>query len=102
MPEVQVTVAEAVREIRKQLSEASAEGAGQDLRFIAKSVEVELGITFSLEKEAGGGLKLWSILDLSGKAKTSDESTHKIKLVLEPVGGVDGKPKLISDDQREK
>jgi hypothetical protein len=101
MTQNKVTVAEAIRELRTQLQTVSAEGAKEKIRFLPKSVEVELNITFSVEAEAGGGFKLWSLIDLSGKAKTGDESSHKVKLVLEPVGP-DGKPALISSSVLEK
>jgi hypothetical protein len=94
--EAKVTVAQAIRELRSQIVEAVAEGQGSTIRFIAKSVEVELGITFEVEAEAGGGFKLLSLIDLSGKAKASNENTHKVKLTLEPVGP-DGKPTLVRD-----
>jgi hypothetical protein len=96
-----VTVADAVRELRSHLLEATNEGVDQAIRFMPKSVEVELGITFSLEAEASGGFKLWSLIDLSGKGKIGDESTHKVKLVLEPVGR-DGKPTLIGSTVLER
>jgi hypothetical protein len=95
-----VTVAAAIKQLRAQLEEAQQEGVGKDLRFVAKSVEVELGIVFKSETEVGGGVKAW-FLDISGKAKAGDETTHKLKLVLEPVGR-DGKPTLVSDREHEK
>ena len=64
-------------------------------------MEIELGIVFSLEAEASGGFKLLSLVDISGKAKAADQSTHKMKLTLEPTGR-DGKPVLIRDSEREK
>jgi NTP-dependent ternary system trypsin peptidase co-occuring protein len=94
--DARVTIAQAVRELRAQLAEAAAEGEGTEVRFVPTSVEVELGITFDVEAEAGGGFKLFSLIDLSGKAKTGNESTHKVKLTLEPVGR-DGKPYLVRD-----
>ena len=94
--EARVTLAQAIRELRAQLVEAAAEGEGATVRFVPKSVEVELGITFDLETEAGGGFKLFSLIDLSGKAKTGNESAHKVRLTLEPVGR-DGKPTLVRD-----
>jgi len=51
-------------------------------------------VDFLDEGEAGAGFKLWSLVDLSGKGKVGDETTHKVKLVLEPVGP-DGKPTPI-------
>lgn len=44
---------------------------------------------------------MFSVVDLSAKAKGGGESTHKVKLTLEPVGR-DGKPILIRDTEREK
>jgi NTP-dependent ternary system trypsin peptidase co-occuring protein len=54
-----------------------------------------------MEAEAGGGFKLFALIDLSGKAKTGKESTHKVTLTLEPVRR-DGKPVVIRDSEREK
>ena len=96
-----VTLADAVREIRAQLLMAAMEGEDQPIRFMPKSVEVELGIVFTLEAEAGAGFKIWSLVDLSSKGKVGDETTHKVKLVLEPVGR-DGKPTAISSSVLEK
>jgi hypothetical protein len=96
-----VTVADAIRELRAQLLAATKEGADQPIRFMPKTVEVELGIVFSLEAEAGAGFKLWSLIDLSGKGKIGDETTHKVKLVLEPVDR-DGNPTPISSSVLEK
>ena len=95
-----VTVAEAIKQLRAQLEDAQREGAGKGLRFLSKSVEVELAIVFKSEIEGGVGIKAW-FLDISGKGKSSDEATHKVKLVLEPVGR-DGKPTLVGDTEHEK
>jgi hypothetical protein len=95
-----VTVADAIKQIRTQLEEAQRGGIDKDLRFLARSVEVELAIVFKSEIEGGGGVKAW-FLDVSGKAKSSDETTHKVKLVLEPIGR-DGKPTFDSDTDHEE
>jgi len=94
--EARVTLAQAIRELRAQLVEAASEGEKTEIRFIPKSVDVELGITFNVEAEAGGGFKLFSLIDLSGKATAGNESAHKVKLTLEPVGR-NREPVLISD-----
>jgi hypothetical protein len=99
--ETRVTLAQAIRELRWQLVEAATEGEGSPIRFVPKSVEVELSITFDVEAEAGGGFKLLSLIDLSAKAKAGKESSHKVKLTLEPVGS-DRKPILVGDTEREQ
>jgi len=101
MAEQRVTLAVAIQQLREQLREAAKGGEEEDLRFLPESVEVELDVKFSLEMEAGGGLKLWSILDLSGKAKTGDETTHKVKLILKPVDR-SGNPTLIGSSKLER
>jgi hypothetical protein len=96
-----VTVADAIKQLRAQLADAQKEGVGKDLGFLTKTVELELGIVFKSEKEGGGGLKAW-FLELSGKAKSANETTHKVKLVLEPVGP-DMKPfKVASPDETKR
>ena len=84
--EAQVTLAEAIRELRAQLSEAAAEGQDAEIRFIPKTIEVELAITFDLKAEASGGFKLFSLIDLSAKGGADRENSHKVTLTLEPVG----------------
>jgi hypothetical protein len=91
-----ITLSEAIRELRLQLIQAASEAEGTPIRFAPKSIDVELGITFDVEAEASGGFKVFSLIDLSGKAKTGTESTHRVKLTLEPIGR-DGKPVLVRD-----
>lgn len=95
-----VTVAEAIKQLRAQLAEAQREGSGKDLRFAVKSVEVELAVVLKSEVEGGVGVKAWFV-EASGKTKGADETTHKVKLVLEPVGP-DGNPTQVSDTKHEK
>ena len=102
-----VTIAEAVEQLRVQLAEAQVRfakvqreaGTGKDIRFLTKSVEVELAVVFKTEVEGGAGLKAW-FLDVSAKTKGSDEATHKIKLVLEPLGP-GGTPTQIAGNEHE-
>jgi hypothetical protein len=99
--EAQVTIAQAIRELRAQLAEAAMEGKGTAISFVPRTVEVELGITFNVEAEVGGSFKLLSLVTLSGKARMADESIHKVKLTLEPVSR-DGEPVVIRDSSRER
>jgi hypothetical protein len=96
-----VTLVEAIRELHSQILQASKEGEREPVRFVPETVEVELGVTFDVEAEAGGGIKLLSFIDLAGKAKVGDQSAHKVKLILKPVGP-DGAPVLISSSVLEK
>jgi hypothetical protein len=95
-----VTLSDAIKQLRAELEEAQREGSDRAVRFLAKSVEVELSIVFKSEKEGGGGIKAWFV-DLSGKLHDSDEQSHKVKLVLEPVDR-GGKPLPVNDRGHEK
>lgn len=97
---IEISLAQAIRELRSQLEQAAKEGRDADLRFVPKAVEVELSLSFTAEREAGGGIKVFSLVDLAGKAKEGKAGIHRIKLTLEPVGR-DGKPALIRDTDRE-
>jgi hypothetical protein len=95
----EVSIADAIMELRAQLERAERDGIGKNLRFLTTSVELELAVLFKNEREVGGGVKAWFV-DISGKAKVGDETTNKVRLTLMPVGR-DGKPALVSDDTLE-
>jgi hypothetical protein len=98
-----VTIPQAIEQLRVQLAEAQAQlasvqqggGPGKDIAFLTKSVEVELVVVLKSEVAGSGGVKAWFV-DVSGTAKSADETTHRVKLVLEPVGP-DGKSIQVSD-----
>jgi hypothetical protein len=52
--ETEVTLSQAILQLRKQLQEAADEGRNSALRFAPKAVEIELAVTFKIEAEAGG------------------------------------------------
>jgi hypothetical protein len=85
-----------IADLRAELMEALREGAGKELRFRLKPVELELtlGITSSLDGKAG--VKFW-VLELGGGGKIENLTTHKLKLVLEPMGP-EGREFQVTDD----
>jgi hypothetical protein len=96
---MQITLADAIKQLRDDLREAVLEGQGQDIVFTPRGVELELAITFGTELKAGGGFKLLAFLDLSAEAKSSDSSQHKIKLTLD-IADKDGKPLKVSSAEQ--
>jgi hypothetical protein len=98
--DAKVTLAQAIAEIRAQLIEANAQSINEAIRFIATEIEVELEIVFKLEAEAGVGFKLFSLVNVSGKANRGNESTHKVTMKLSPVNA-DGTQVKVSDSDRE-
>lgn len=96
-----ISLADAIKDLRTQLQKAATEGADAKIRFIPKSVEVELNIEISKEAAVKGSGGLWSIITLEGSAKAGSGYTHTVKLTLEPVDA-SGKPALISSSDLEK
>jgi hypothetical protein len=95
---MQVTLADAIKQLRDELREAILEGKDEDIVFTPNGVELELGVTFGIEAKASGGFKLLAFLDLSAEGKASRESQHKMKLSLS-VADKDGRPIKVRSDK---
>jgi hypothetical protein len=80
--EQRVGLADAIAGLRAELSRARMESKDQDIRFDVDKIEVELSIDFGLEREAKGGFKLFSFVDVGGKVADSTKTGHKVKLSL--------------------
>lgn len=93
-----ITLTEAIRQLRDDLRQAVLDGQGQDIVFTPATIEVELAVVFETEAKAGGGLKLLTLVDLSGEAKVSRGSQHKIKLTLDVADG-EGRPLKVSSNK---
>ncbi|MBD2746692.1 hypothetical protein IC232_08265 [Microvirga sp. BT688] len=93
----QIGLADAIAGLRAELSRARRESEGQDIRFDVENVEVELSIDFGLEREANGGFKLLSFVQLGGKVGDSTNTGHKVTLSLSVhADGRDSEPFRIS------
>src|SRR6516165_9721170 len=95
---MQVTLADAIKQLRDELREAILEGKDEDIVFTPNGVELELGVTFGIEAKASGGFKLLAFLDLSAEGKASRESQHKMNLSLS-VADKDGRPIKVRSDK---
>jgi len=77
-----IKLADAIQQLREQLSEAVQARQNSEIVFTPTSIDLELAVTFTEEAKVGGGFKLLAFLDLSAEAKAGRESQHKIKLTL--------------------
>ena len=93
-------VSDAIKQLRTQLEEAQQEGKNKELRFLVRTVELELSIVLKTEKTGNVEAKAW-FLSASGKRSAGDETAHKVKLTLEPVGP-NGNQTFVSDLGKEK
>jgi hypothetical protein len=84
-----IGLAKFVQHLREEVRSAITEGREDTLRFLVKSIEVELEVAVEEETSGGGGLKFW-VVSAEGKAADKHAVRQKIKLQLEPVEGGTG------------
>ena len=90
-----ITLADAIQNLRSELSRAMEAGATEALRFRLGPIEMELEIEVGREAEGKGGIKWW-LIEAGGGTKQSSSSTHKIKLRLDPLT-ISGDPVDVSN-----
>src|SRR5437660_11817713 len=94
MPEDLVGLAEAISELRSELTAALEEGKNESLRFELGPVEMEFVLELRREGAGEAGLKFW-VVSVGGSASASRGSTHRVTLTLTPKK--DGATPLIRD-----
>ncbi|MCI5157801.1 MAG: hypothetical protein D3906_05045 [Candidatus Electrothrix sp. AUS1_2] len=89
-------LAEMIKGLREQLTEAQREGQEKGIRFTVEDVELELQIT--AEEQASGGVSA-KFYVFTGKLDGGKKNTvtQKLKLKLK-AGKADGKPLEVADD----
>ena len=91
----------AIAELRAEISRAKREGEGQDVRFAAKEIEVELSIDFGWTAEATGGASKWiPFVEFSATGGVSGKFQNKVRLTLEIHTDGDPSRGLIGDETR--
>jgi Trypsin-co-occurring domain 2 len=94
-----IHLSDAIAELRAEISRAMREGEGKDVRFAAKTIEVELSLDFQWTAEVSGGVSKWiPFVDLAAKGSGGEKSLHKIKLALEIDTGGDPSKGRITDN----
>ena len=86
-----IRLSEALAYLRDEIQTAINDGSGKVTRFRAKSIELELSVTFGLDAKGTGGLKVW-VFELGGTSSVKRDEIQRLKLTLE----LEGNP-LISD-----
>jgi Trypsin-co-occurring domain 2 len=95
MSEKLVGLADAIRELRRELTEAMTEGQGKPIRFELGPVEMEFLLEVSKDAEGDAGIRFW-VVSLGGKGSVSSGTTHRVKLALTPKDAT-GRPPEIAD-----
>jgi hypothetical protein len=84
-----IPLAEAIREMRRQIVLATVEGQREEVRFRLGPIELELQVQLEKSAEAEAGIKAW-VLSAGSSGKVSSAQTHRIKLTLDPVTDAGG------------
>ena len=77
-------LAETIRALRGELTEAMAGGADEMLRFQVGTVDLELTLAITRDASTNGGVRL-GVVSFGAKGGISSQDTHRVKLSLQPV-----------------
>jgi hypothetical protein len=91
-----VGLRETLEALRVELSKSILAAEGEQIRFEVGEIELEVQFVVEQSKEGKGGLKFW-VVEMGGGVTNKDTITHRIKILLKPIGE-DGKPVLTGSD----
>lgn len=100
MAHLQVPLAEAIRSLRAELTEALETGTGQAVQFRLGPVELELQVQVATEAGGEAGAKFW-LVSVGGNASRTASETHTLKLTLHPTGTQGGDLLVVNNDGSE-
>jgi hypothetical protein len=94
-----VELAELIQQLRRELTAAMAAGDGEQLRFEAGPVQLELTVAIQKSVDPSARVRFY-VLDAGASARRGSTVTQRIMLTLDPrrVDSPD-RPPLISGEQ---
>lgn len=90
------TLAEAIKGIRAELSDAMAAGEGERLRFDVGPVELEFAVDIQRDLQAKAGVKVW-VVEIGGSGGWSRDSSNRVKVTLNPVDTATARSPRVAD-----
>ncbi len=90
---------EAIRSVRRELTNAMAAGQDEEIRFRVGTVQLDFQVAVSREAEASGKVRFW-VVELGGGGKAGTSTTHTVRLKLDPL--TSGGPVLVGDEAEQK
>ncbi len=95
-----VGLADFVRGLRHELSEAQAEGSDKDLKFTVGPIELELSVAVTTEGGGGAKVRFW-VVEGDAAARWAKETVQRVRVRLDPVDtSQPGRPQdMLVNDQ---
>ncbi|KNE82401.1 MULTISPECIES: trypco2 family protein [Streptomyces] len=97
-----IELSEMIRELRRELTSAMADGEGRALRFEAGPVEVEAAVEVGREGGGSGRVRFW-VVEAGAEGRLTRAATQRITVTLQPVrtdeDGRPAGPALIAGDE---
>jgi hypothetical protein len=98
VPPGAVSLSDAIRSLRDELTSAAVAGEQNLLRFQPGPIELTLEVAVTKSGKASGGVKWW-LVDAHGELAKQTVSTQTVKVTLEPiVFDADGQPSHVYID----
>lgn len=93
-------LAEAIADLRRELTTALQAGQEEALRFKLGPVELSFQLQVAKKAGANAGVRFW-VVSAGGQGELSKASTHQIKLTLQPVDRAGGDISIASAEVQE-
>jgi hypothetical protein len=87
-----VSIADAMRSLRTQILAAADQTEDTDLTFTVREIEVEFQVALTTKVQGSAKVSLWSVLTFGAGGEHASDSTHRVRLLLEPHRIENGTP----------
>ncbi|MFJ9777769.1 trypco2 family protein [Kitasatospora sp. NPDC101157] len=94
-----IELSDVIRDLRAQLEQAVAEGAGRAIQFELGEVELEVSLALERSAEGGARVRFW-VVELGGDGKRGHTDTQRVRLTLHPRMADTGLPPTVSGQSR--
>lgn len=92
-------LADVVHALRRELAEATAEGADAEVRFELGPVELEFLVDVKRDGGADAGVR-FGVVSFGAKGGVTSGSTHRLKLTLTPKDSYGRAPHVAGEGAR--
>lgn len=94
-------LADTLKALRSELQQSQLESADEGILFRVDKVELELRVV--VKSTGGGEGKIrWWVVEAGLKAEETEETSHLVKLTLNPIDKESGGPVNVSSRKRKK